>query len=51
MKGFLDGVSNPVIEALTPPLPGQRVIPPEVLITGLDSTPRPSWAKNGSFLV
>ena len=49
----MDGVSNPVIEALTGHLPGQNVVPPGILVCGTDSDPvpnRPSWAKNGSFL-
>lgn len=54
----MDGVSSPTIESLTPPLPGQIIIPPGVLICGTsgdigkDGLPikRPPWAKNGSFL-
>lgn len=48
----MDGISSPAISTLTPPLPGQIVVPPGVLICGTsgDSVTRPSWAKNGSFL-
>jgi len=51
--GFLDGVSVPAIDALTGHLPGQTVVDPGVLILGQsgDTVTRPTWAKNGSFLV
>ncbi|KAL5503918.1 DYP1 [Sanghuangporus vaninii] len=52
--GFLDGISSPAIDAVTGHLPGQIVVPPGVIITGVtdgDSVARPAWAKNGSFLV
>jgi len=58
--GFLDSISNPAIKPLTGVLPGQASVSPGVLVCGLDgdvdakaSQPvaRPSWAKNGSFLV
>ena len=54
VQGFLDGISSPAIEALTGKLPGQIVIPPGIIICGTDGdnvTTRPSWAKNGTFLV
>ncbi|KAJ7089327.1 hypothetical protein B0H15DRAFT_780120 [Mycena belliarum] len=51
--GFLDGVSNPAVEGFQSPLPGQAVVPTGEIIVGEtgDSGTRPSWAKDGSFLV
>jgi hypothetical protein len=53
--GYLDGISNPAVEGFQSPLPGQAVVPTgEILVgengdAGIDN--RPSWAKDGSFLV
>ena len=51
--GYLDGVSDPAVEGIVSPLPGQQVIPPGVLLMGQrgDPVPRPDWAINGSILV
>ncbi|KAJ7698702.1 dye-decolorizing peroxidase precursor [Mycena rosella] len=52
--GFLDGISNPAVVGFRTPLPGQAVVPTgEILVgeTGDRITGRPSWAKDGSFLV
>ncbi|KAI0701290.1 hypothetical protein BC835DRAFT_236693 [Cytidiella melzeri] len=51
--GFLDGISNPaVIGFNNEPLPGQTLVLPGIILTGRlgDTTFRPSWAKDGSFL-
>lgn len=50
--GFLDGIAQPAISGFGTPLPGQAVFPAGIFLlneTG-DSTPRPAWAKDGSFL-
>ncbi|KAG8683211.1 hypothetical protein FRC08_014464, partial [Ceratobasidium sp. 394] len=52
--GWQDGISNPAVTGVVDPLPGQRPIPPGVLLLGTASDPvktRPSWATEGSFLV
>jgi deferrochelatase/peroxidase EfeB len=51
--GYMDGISDPAVEGVASPLPGQHVIPPGVLLMGQpgDFTPRPNWAVNGSILV
>ncbi|KAJ7698687.1 hypothetical protein B0H17DRAFT_1050407 [Mycena rosella] len=51
--GFLDGISNPAVQGFQTPLPGQAVVPTGEIIVGEngDSVTRPSWAKDGSFLV
>ncbi|KAG9090903.1 hypothetical protein FRC06_000831, partial [Ceratobasidium sp. 370] len=51
--GWADGISNPAVDGVVNPLPGQRPIPPGVLLLGTASDPvatRPSWATEGSFL-
>ncbi|EJD48744.1 DyP-type peroxidase [Auricularia subglabra TFB-10046 SS5] len=52
MFGFLDGIAQPAINGLNPPLPGQNVVDAGVIITGATNDPiqRPSWAVGGSFL-
>lgn len=53
-KGFKDGISSPCIKSLSDILPGQIEIKPGVLICGQEGDEikdRPSWTKNGSFLV
>ena len=55
LQGFLDGISFPCVPGLNgPPLPGQHVVDPGVLICGHEGDDllgsRPSWTKNGSFL-
>ncbi|KAG8695691.1 hypothetical protein FRC09_008999, partial [Ceratobasidium sp. 395] len=52
--GWEDGISNPAVEGVVAPLPGQRPIPPGVILLGAEKDPvasRPSWAVDGSFLV
>lgn len=52
--GYLDGVSEPAVEDIVVPFPGQHVVKPGVLLMGQPGDPvsvRPSWAKNGSILV
>ncbi|KAG8736145.1 hypothetical protein FRC10_009653 [Ceratobasidium sp. 414] len=52
--GWEDGISNPAVTGVVNPFPGQRTIPPGVLLLGTASDPvktRPSWATEGSFLV
>ncbi|CAE6487703.1 unnamed protein product [Rhizoctonia solani] len=51
--GWEDGISNPAVEGIGKPFPGQRVVPPGVILCGKanDSVPnRPEWALEGSFL-
>jgi len=56
--GFLDGISQPALIGFQPPLPGQTVVPPGVIIAGADGDndaggnprSRPDWVKDGSFL-
>ncbi|KAJ7723390.1 fungal peroxidase [Mycena metata] len=52
--GFLDGISNPAVTGFTAnPMAGQAVVAPGTILlseTG-DATTRPSWAKDGTFLV
>ncbi|KAJ7931178.1 fungal peroxidase [Mycena leptocephala] len=52
--GFLDGISNPAITGFTANvMPGQAVVAAGSILvneTG-DSVTRPTWAKDGSFLV
>ncbi|KAF5375779.1 hypothetical protein D9757_008977 [Collybiopsis confluens] len=50
--GFMDGISNPAVDGFSTPLPGQAVVAPGIILLGEqgDSTTRPSWAKDGSFL-
>ncbi|KAJ7484458.1 fungal peroxidase [Mycena latifolia] len=51
--GFLDGISNPAVDGFQKPLPGQAVVSTGEIIVGEtgDSVARPTWAKDGSFLV
>ncbi|KAJ7126012.1 fungal peroxidase [Mycena epipterygia] len=51
--GFQDGISNPAVQGFQNPLPGQAVVPTGEILVGEtgDSVTRPSWAKDGSFLV
>lgn len=52
--GFMDGISQPAVEGFTAsPLPGQKVVPAGSFLLGEvgDLSPRPAWAKDGSFLV
>ncbi|KAJ7487892.1 fungal peroxidase [Mycena latifolia] len=51
--GFLDGISNPAVDGFTAsPMPGQAVVASGSILVGEtgDSTTRPAWAKDGSFL-
>ena len=49
--GFLDGISDPAVDGFdATTLPGQESVPQSVILLGRDSTPRPSWALDGSFL-
>ncbi len=50
----MDGVSQPAVQGFTAsPLPGQSVLPAGEFLLGEDGdfVSRPSWAKDGSFLV
>lgn len=51
--GWLDGVSQPGIEGLTSPFPGQRLLDPGFFTFGYGPTANPPlpWMKNGSFMV
>ncbi len=52
--GYMDGISQPAVLGFTQsPLPGQLAVNAgEILLAeDGDSTTRPSWAKDGSFLV
>ncbi|KAG6809521.1 hypothetical protein H0H92_015934, partial [Tricholoma furcatifolium] len=58
--GWRDGISQPALENLGEARPGQRVIKPGVIIMGYPGDPaiddprtlaRPSWTKDGSFMV
>ncbi|KAF8513631.1 DyP-type peroxidase [Gautieria morchelliformis] len=52
--GYMDGISQPGINGFTThPMPGQTMIDAGHILLGEtgDSTSRPSWAKDGSFLV
>ncbi len=51
--GWLDGVSQPGINGLTTPFPGQRLLDPGLFAFGYGPTANPplSWMKNGSFMV
>ncbi|KAK1236407.1 dye-decolorizing heme-containing peroxidase [Marasmius sp. AFHP31] len=51
--GYMDGISQPGINGFTDkPLPGQQMLDPGFFLLGEkgDSTQRPAWAKDGSFL-
>nr|WAW38311.1 DyP-type peroxidase [Sistotrema brinkmannii] len=52
--GYLDGISNPgVVGFTTNPMPGQSVVPAGIILTGHtgDTTFRPLWTRDGSFMV
>ena len=51
--GWLDGVSQPGINGLTDPFPGQRLLDPGRFVFGYGPSVAPPlpWMKNGSFLV
>jgi Dyp-type peroxidase family len=51
--GWLDGVSQPGINGLSMPFPGQRVLDPGLFAFGYGPTANPPlpWMKNGSFMV
>ena len=51
--GWLDGVSQPGINGLTAPFPGQRLLDPGLFAFGYGPTANPPlpWMKNGSFMV
>jgi hypothetical protein len=52
--GFLDGIGQPPVSGFTiTPVPGQEIINPGIILLGEpgDTMSRPSWAKDGSFLV
>jgi Dyp-type peroxidase family len=58
--GWLDGVSQPGINGLTMPFPGQELLDPGLFVFGYPGEPaapppppppRTTWVKNGSFLV
>ena len=49
----MDGISQPAINGFTTnPMPGQAMLDAGTLIVGEtgDTTARPAWAKDGSFL-
>ncbi|KAL0576470.1 dye-decolorizing heme-containing peroxidase [Marasmius crinis-equi] len=53
--GWVDGITQPGIEGWDTDktvTPGQAIVKPGVILLGEegDSTPRPTWAKDGSFL-
>jgi Dyp-type peroxidase family len=52
MFGYLDGIAQPGIAQFQTLLPGQQVVDPGVILVGEqgDPVPRPTWAKDGSFL-
>ena len=51
--GWLDGVSQPGINGLSNPFPGQRLLDPGLFVFGYGTTANPPvpWMKNGSFMV
>jgi Dyp-type peroxidase family len=52
--GWLDGVSQPAINGLSTPFPGQRAMDPGHFVFGYPGQPAPPplpWMKNGSFMV
>jgi Dyp-type peroxidase family len=56
--GWQDGISQPGINGLTNPFPGQQMMDPGLFVFGYPGpiappppTPPPEWAKNGSFMV
>ena len=51
--GWLDGVSQPGINGLVTPFPGQRLLDPGIFTFGYGPTVNPPlpWMKNGSFMV
>jgi Dyp-type peroxidase family len=52
--GFQDGISQPGINGLNAPLPGQRTLDPGLFVFGYTGAPAPPpapWIKNGSFMV
>jgi Dyp-type peroxidase family len=51
--GWLDGVSQPGINGLTDPFPGQRLLDPGLFTFGYGPTTNATlpWMKNGSFMV
>ena len=51
--GWLDGVSQPGINGLSNPFPGQRLLDPGLFVFGYGTTENPPlvWMKNGSFMV
>ena len=53
--GFLDGISNPVVDGFDTVInPGPKIVPQGVILTGRpgdkDKDTRAEWAKDGSFL-
>ena len=52
--GFLDGISQPAVQGFKPPLPGQEVVAPGIILLGevgdSQASSRPAWTKDGSFL-
>jgi Dyp-type peroxidase family len=52
--GWLDGVSQPAINGLSTPFPGQRLMDPGHFVFGYTGEPSPAplpWMNNGSFMV
>jgi len=54
--GFLDGISNPVIDGFDTVInPGPKIVDQGIILTGRHNDPlettRADWAKDGSFLV
>jgi Dyp-type peroxidase family len=51
--GWLDGVSQPGINGLTTPFPGQEMLDPGLFVFGYPGGPQPTlpWMRNGSFMV
>jgi Dyp-type peroxidase family len=55
--GWQDGISQPGVNGLTTPFPGQQMVDPGVFVFGYPGQPAPpqpappSWIKNGSLMV
>jgi len=56
--GFQDGISQPGVNSLTTPFPGQQVVDPGLFVFGYSGQtapppqpPPPSWVRNGSLMV
>ncbi|KAG8690303.1 hypothetical protein FRC11_012509 [Ceratobasidium sp. 423] len=54
--GFMDGISQPAIRDIEPPLPGQIQVDAGVIVMGYPGDPvpkskRPDWCRDGSIMV